>query len=296
MATNPYNNKVQLADGTVLIDLSSDTVTPQTMIRNTTAHNAAGASISGVVDLANAGTSVPLADSSSGSAGVSNDYSREDHVHPRDAVLENQVWRNSGFLAPYGTSPLIFIKDGTTIKFHCERYMALNIFNYSWKMVLNNDALITVPHDRFAVYNNSNESIEVKTENEFKVLDNTKYYLLFYNSNGQAVGDWAQYLQITEEIPITMNQTSGTVKLIKNGRIRQLIFDDAVVPASGSIVFDTPLNELDRPITITSGVLYYSGNGSSFILSWIRTNGTIGYYGISSGMTISGTITWLVAS
>ena len=76
------NNKVQLADGTVLMDLTSDTVTPQSMILGATAHDASGEQITGVVELANAGTNTPLVDSGSGSVGTSDAYAREDHVHP----------------------------------------------------------------------------------------------------------------------------------------------------------------------------------------------------------------------
>ena len=41
------NNKVQLSDGTTLIDLTQDTVTPQTLLSGATAHNAAGEQIVG---------------------------------------------------------------------------------------------------------------------------------------------------------------------------------------------------------------------------------------------------------
>lgn len=43
------NNKVQLSDGTVLLDLTGDTVTPQTLLSGVTAHNAAGEPIVGAV-------------------------------------------------------------------------------------------------------------------------------------------------------------------------------------------------------------------------------------------------------
>lgn len=76
------NNKVQLADGTTLIDLTSDTVTPQTMLAGTTAHDASGELITGVVNLAYAGDSNPRANNINSSPGSSNNYSREDHVHP----------------------------------------------------------------------------------------------------------------------------------------------------------------------------------------------------------------------
>ena len=41
------NNKVQLSDGTTLMDLTQDTVTPQTLLSGATAHNAAGEQIVG---------------------------------------------------------------------------------------------------------------------------------------------------------------------------------------------------------------------------------------------------------
>ena len=82
------NNKVQLADGTTLIDLTSDTVTPQTMLAGATAHAANGEQITGVVNLANAGTATPLPDGRNASVGSSNDYAREDHRHPiADGVM-----------------------------------------------------------------------------------------------------------------------------------------------------------------------------------------------------------------
>lgn len=43
------NNKVQLSDGTVLLDLTGDTVTPETLLSGVTAHNAAGERIRGAV-------------------------------------------------------------------------------------------------------------------------------------------------------------------------------------------------------------------------------------------------------
>lgn len=43
------NNKVQLSDGTVLLDLTGDTVTPETLMAGVTAHDAAGNRIVGTV-------------------------------------------------------------------------------------------------------------------------------------------------------------------------------------------------------------------------------------------------------
>ena len=74
-------NKV-IYGGNTLIDLTEDTVTPETMILGATAHAANGETITGVVELANAGTNAPLVDSGSGSVGSATAYAREDHVHP----------------------------------------------------------------------------------------------------------------------------------------------------------------------------------------------------------------------
>lgn len=50
MASNPYVNKVQLADGRTLMDISGDTVTAGNMILGTTAHDRSGAAITGTYD------------------------------------------------------------------------------------------------------------------------------------------------------------------------------------------------------------------------------------------------------
>lgn len=49
MASNPYNNKVQLSDGTVLLDLSSDTVTAADILLGVTAHGPSGAPLTGTL-------------------------------------------------------------------------------------------------------------------------------------------------------------------------------------------------------------------------------------------------------
>ena len=46
---NTYVNKVQLADGTSLIDISSDTVTADKLMQGYTAHDRTGAVISGTI-------------------------------------------------------------------------------------------------------------------------------------------------------------------------------------------------------------------------------------------------------
>lgn len=57
MANNPYVNKVELADGTTLIDISNDTVVDNKILYGYTAHNASGAEITGSIQ-SDAGTTV----------------------------------------------------------------------------------------------------------------------------------------------------------------------------------------------------------------------------------------------
>lgn len=46
------NSKIQLADGTVLLDLTSDTVAPDVLVTGYTAHNSAGEPITGTAQRA----------------------------------------------------------------------------------------------------------------------------------------------------------------------------------------------------------------------------------------------------
>ena len=49
MATNPYYNKVVLVDGTVLMDISGDTVSANKMLYGYTAHDKSGAQVTGSI-------------------------------------------------------------------------------------------------------------------------------------------------------------------------------------------------------------------------------------------------------
>lgn len=59
MANNPYVNKVQLADGTSLIDISSDTVTADKLMQGYTAHDRTGALITGTATGGGGGEPAP---------------------------------------------------------------------------------------------------------------------------------------------------------------------------------------------------------------------------------------------
>ena len=82
-------NKVEI-NGEVKLDLTQDTVTPQTLLKGATAHSAAGDKIDGAVVVAPASNTTPKAPGTA-SAGSESAYARGDHVHPKQAVTKSDV-------------------------------------------------------------------------------------------------------------------------------------------------------------------------------------------------------------
>lgn len=75
-------SKVDFA-GNTLINLTGDSVTPETLLEGATAHNAAGDQIAGAVAVAPASNTTPKAPGTA-SAGSESAYARGDHVHPKE--------------------------------------------------------------------------------------------------------------------------------------------------------------------------------------------------------------------
>ena len=82
-------SKVDFA-GNTLVDLTGDSVTPETLLEGATAHNAAGEQIDGAVAVAPASNTTPKAPGTA-SAGSESAYARGDHVHPKQAVTKSDV-------------------------------------------------------------------------------------------------------------------------------------------------------------------------------------------------------------
>ena len=82
-------SKVDFA-GNTLVDLTGDSVTPETLLEGATAHNAAGDQIAGAVAVAPASNTTPKAPGTA-SAGSESAYARGDHVHPEQTVHDNDV-------------------------------------------------------------------------------------------------------------------------------------------------------------------------------------------------------------
>lgn len=85
-------SKVDFA-GNTLVDLTGDSVTPETLLEGATAHNAAGDQIDGAVAVAPASNTTPKAPGTA-TAGTSSEYARGDHVHPRE--LPNVATADNG--------------------------------------------------------------------------------------------------------------------------------------------------------------------------------------------------------
>ena len=75
-------NKVEI-NGKTVIDLTKDTVLPQTLLSGVTAHNAAGEPIVGAVAVAPASATLPKAPGEA-AVGEENTFARGDHVHPKE--------------------------------------------------------------------------------------------------------------------------------------------------------------------------------------------------------------------
>lgn len=82
-------SKVDFA-GNTLVDLTGDSVTPETLLEGATAHNAAGEQIAGAVTVAPASNTTPKAPGTA-SAGSESAYARGDHVHPKQVVTKSDV-------------------------------------------------------------------------------------------------------------------------------------------------------------------------------------------------------------
>lgn len=82
-------NKVDINGATVL-DLTGDSVTPETLLQGATAHDASGAAIEGAVAVAPASSTTPKAPGTA-SAGSESAYARGDHVHPKQTVTKSDV-------------------------------------------------------------------------------------------------------------------------------------------------------------------------------------------------------------
>lgn len=98
-----------------MIDLTSDSVTPQTLLAGATAHDKSGAPISGAIAVAPPSPTTPKMDGTA-AVGTETAYARGDHVHPSDAskadmmiFTQDQELTFSDIEAAVAANKLVFI-------------------------------------------------------------------------------------------------------------------------------------------------------------------------------------------
>ena len=96
MANNPYNNKIQLSDGTTLIDLTGDTITAAKLERGYTAHDASGAPITG--------TAAPASENGSVYQDQDGYVVLDDEPGTNVSVTSLSVTSNGTYTAPTGVA------------------------------------------------------------------------------------------------------------------------------------------------------------------------------------------------
>lgn len=106
---------------------------------------------------------------------------------------------------------------------------------------------------------------------------------------------WAELLPTTTSESFPADQQSGGIYFIRSGNVRQIVFDDAKLPANNAyFTFTTStLAASDRPKVVTTAIMR-KGSGNELFAIWIRQSGTFGQGGGTAGAIINGTLTWVV--
>lgn len=94
------------------------------------------------------------------------------------------------------------------------------------------------------------------------------------------------------DITSQTNVQSGTVHLIRNGRIRQMVFMDAKLPSGEAYLTLPQMLSTDQPLINTVWMLMRYDMTLHII--WLRPIGTWGQSNGQAGATLNGTLTWLV--
>ena len=100
MASNPYVNKV-VKDGTTLIDISSDTVSPSSLAQGYTAHDASGAQITGTMT----GGSMVIRDEQDNHGGTIRHITAGDVVQGTKTITENGTHDVAAYADAYVNVP-----------------------------------------------------------------------------------------------------------------------------------------------------------------------------------------------
>ena len=111
MAENPYVNKVELADGTTLIDISGDTVVGAAMLSGYTAHHHSGEQITGTIPSRTSG-SISINDSAGTVTVTSGYYNSNETKNLNAGTITNNTTLPSGASASGTINMGSYIKIG----------------------------------------------------------------------------------------------------------------------------------------------------------------------------------------
>ena len=94
------------------------------------------------------------------------------------------------------------------------------------------------------------------------------------------------------DITSQTNAQSGSVYIIRSGRVRQMVFVDVKLPSSDLYLSLPQMASADQPLVSTEWSLRRYDYSLLFI--WLRASGTWGQANGQAGATLNGTLTWLV--
>lgn len=204
MASNPYVNKVQKADGTVLIDISSDTVAAGSMLNGVTAHDKSGAPVTGNIATKTSSDMSAIGKTVTAPAGY---YASAQSKNVADGTVTNNT------TLPSGSSSSGTLNRGSYLKigegYHTEKYYKGQ--ENSGSKNINTSGVVSV--DGYAYVNVKKSAIIINVS----ATSNTSVTI----SNSEITSNHYVYNINSPEIPSDMTWTtaSGSITLTCSGGI-----------------------------------------------------------------------------
>lgn len=275
-------NKVEI-NGKTIIDLTKDTVLPQTLLSGVTAHNAAGERIVGAVAVAPASATLPKAPGEA-AVGEENTFARGDHVHPKEVSNdERAAWNGKTSMViteiPKGRMRGDLDGDGKITENDVQLVMDA-LFDSSsltsiqkWCGDVNIDGSVEV-----------DDMIEIQgyVDGLTNLLTLTPTFADYYNNwTYHKVDDTSGYWTTELSIPAITTETEGSI--VWNGTGFTGTFIKAEAFSGGVRIYANypPIEALPCEIS------YHTGAGGQFIIANIGVSETGAKY-VSVELTASG--------